>query len=77
MALLSDKNPAMRHWGVEKIKEIRQITDRPVSEYFKDDVRTWQKVTLLFSPLPEHYKDMIGKKNSLLSLTKKDRNYDS
>ena len=62
LALLSDENPEMRHWAVNKIKEVRQTTDRPVSEYFKDDVRTWKKPTLLFNPLPEHYKDMIGKK---------------
>ena len=62
LALLSDEDPDMRKWAFNKIKEVRQITDRPVSEYFKDDVRTWQKPTLLFNPLPEHYKDMIGNK---------------
>ena len=61
LALLSDKNPDMRVWAVQKIIEIRQTTDVPLSEYFKDDVRTWKKVILLFNPLPEHYKDMIGK----------------
>ena len=49
----------MRQWGVQKIIEIRQEESVP-SEYFKDDVRTWQKVTLVY-PLPENYKDMIGK----------------
>ena len=63
LALLSDEDPEMRHWAVEKITEIRQTTDgSTLSEYFKDDVRTWKKVTLLFNPLPGHYKDMIGKK---------------
>ena len=61
LALLSDKDPNMRKWAVQKIQEIRQNTDESVSEYFKDDVRTWKKVTLLFNPLPKHYKDMIGK----------------
>ena len=60
LALLSDDNPNMRHWGVQKIIKIRQTTDVTVSEYFKDAVRTWKKVTLLKTPMPEHYKDMIG-----------------
>ena len=60
LALLSDENPDMRQWGVQKIIQIRQEESVP-SEYFKDDVRTWQKVTLVSNPLPEHYKDMIGK----------------
>ena len=58
LALLSDENPDMRLWAVQKITEIRQSTAVP-SEYFKDNVRTWKKVTLLYNPLPEHYKDMI------------------
>ena len=60
LALLSDDNPDMRHWAVQKIIKVRQTTDVKVSEYFKDDVRTWKKVTLLFNPMPVHYKDMIG-----------------
>ena len=62
LALLSDDNPDMRKWAVQKIIKVRQ-TDVTKSEYFKDDVRTWKKVKLLFNPMPEHYKDMIGKKN--------------
>ena len=66
LGLLSDEDPEMRLWAVQKIIEIRQNTDESVlSEYFKDDVRTWKKVKLLFNPLPEHYKDMIGKKKAL------------
>ena len=61
LALLSDENPDMRRFAVQKIIEIRQ-TDVKKSEHFKDDVRTWKKVTLI-KPPPEHYKDMIGKKN--------------
>ena len=62
LALLSDENPDMRIWAVQKIKEIRENTnDSVLSEYFNDGVRTWKKVTLLKNPLPEHYKDMIGK----------------
>ena len=65
LALLSDEDLEKRHWAVQKIMEIRQTTDgSALSEYFKDDVRTWKKVKLLFNPLPEHYKDMIGKKKS-------------
>ena len=60
LALLSDEDPDMRLWAVQKIVEIRQEESVP-SEYFKDDVRTWKKVTLLKNPLSEHYKDMIGK----------------
>ena len=63
LALLSDEDPDMRLWAVQKIVEIRQEESVP-SEYFKDDVRTWKKVTLLKNPLSEHYKDMIGKKIS-------------
>ena len=62
LALLSDENPDMRQWGVQKIMEIRQNNEPTLSEYFKDNVRTWKKVTLLINPLPQHYKDMIGKK---------------
>ena len=64
LALMSDEDPEKRHWAVQKIKKIRQ--DGPVlsSEYFKDGVRTWKKVTLMFNPLPGHYKDMIGKKKA-------------
>ena len=61
LALLSDEDLDMRQWAVQKIIRIRQTTDVEKSEYFKDDVRTWKKVTLLYNPLPEHYKDMIGK----------------
>ena len=65
LALLSDKDPENRHWAVKKIMEIRQNSDgSALSEYFKDNVRTWKKVTLLFNPLPGHYKDMIGKKKA-------------
>ena len=65
LALLSDEHPEKKHWAVQKIMEIRQNTDESVlSEYFKDGVRTWKKVTLLFNPLPGHYKDMIGKKKA-------------
>ena len=60
LALLSDENLELRNWAVNKIKEVRQINDRPKSEYFKDDVRTWKKPALVF-PLSEHYKDMMGK----------------
>ena len=67
LALLSDKDQYMRIWAVQKINEIRQNTDESVSEYFKDGVRTWKKVKLL-TPLPEHYKDMIGKFDDTLEL---------
>ena len=63
LALLSDDNPDMRNWAVQKIIEVRQNGSVP-SEYFNDGVRTWQKVKLLFNPMPEHYKDMIGKNTS-------------
>ena len=63
LALLSDEDPDMRLWAVQKIIKIRQEKSAP-SIYFKDAVRTWQKVTLLRNPLPEHYKDMIGKNQS-------------
>ena len=65
LALLSDENPDMRQWGVQKIMEIRQADGEVLSEYFKDGVRTWKKVKLMFNPIPEHYKDMIGKKKCL------------
>ena len=63
LALLSDENPDLRHWAVKKIIEVRQ-NGSISSEYFKDGVRTWQKVTLLVNPMPEHYKDMIGNKKA-------------
>ena len=56
LALLSDEDPNMRKWAVQKIMDLRQkATD-------KDGVRVWKKVTLLFNPMPDHYRDMIGKK---------------
>ena len=59
LALLSDEDPNMRKWAVQKIMHLRQkATD-------KDGVRVWKKVTLLFNPLPDHYRDMIGKKESI------------
>ena len=61
LALLSDEDPEMRNWAFQKIVKIRQEESVP-SKYFKDSVRTWQKVTLRI-PLSDHYKDMIGKKN--------------
>ena len=53
LALLSDQDPEMRHLAVQKITKIRQEDE--------DGVRVWKKPTLLFHPIPVHYKDMIGK----------------
>ena len=56
LALLSDPDPDMRLWAVEKIVQLRQKATE------EDGVRIWKKVTLLFNPIPDHYRDMIGKK---------------
>ena len=55
LALLSDEDPDMRKWAVQKIVQLRQKARD------QDGVRVWKKVTLLFNPLPDHYRDMIGK----------------
>ena len=58
LALLSENNPEMRLWAAQKIIKIRQeATD-------ENGVRVWKKPTLLFNPMPEHYKDMIGKRET-------------
>ena len=44
LALLSDEDPEMRKWAVDKIEQLRQTAT--------DGVRVWKKVTLLFNPLP-------------------------
>ena len=62
LALLSDEDPEMRHWAVDKILEIRRTTTE------ENGVRVWKKVKLLFNPLPGHYKDMIGKRKIIIYL---------
>ena len=55
LALLSDEDPEMRKWGVQKIIQLRQESTN------EDGVRVWRKVNLLFNPIPNHYRDLIGK----------------
>ena len=60
LALLSDEDPEMRKWAVDKIEQLRQTAT--------DGVRVWKKVTLLFNPIPDHYRDLIGKKKCFKKL---------
>ena len=49
LALLSENDQELRNWAVDMIIQIRRDA-KP------NEVRYWKKPTLIFDPMPKHYR---------------------